>query len=665
MSEIAVQIVGRETVRARAGETVGALLVRLGGGADGALGALIRSGDAPRRAVDLSFPLAADCEIEPVAPHSAEGLEIIRHSTAHLMAQAVKRLHPDAEVTIGPVIEDGFYYDFKYDPGFTPEDLEKIEREMRAIVAADFAVSRKVVPRTEAVEFFASIGEKFKVEIIEGIADESVSLYSQGEFTDLCRGPHVPSTGRLGAFKLTHVAGAYWRGDERNPMLQRIYGTAFADQKSLDEHLALLEEARKRDHRRLGPALDLFSLHAIAPGIPFFHAKGTVLYNTLVAYIRELYGRYGYTEVITPLLYKTEIFKQSGHYDNYRDDMFLLTAADDEYGVKPMNCPGHVYLFAQGKKSYRDLPIRMADFSRLHRFERSGVLSGLTRVRGFAQDDAHIFCAPDQVDQEFAGFLAMTREVYAAFGFADVTVAVETRPAKFLGAPELWDEAEATLQEGLRRAGFEFTVSPGDGAFYGPKIAFNFRDALRRSWTLSTIQIDCAMPDRFGITYVRPDGSEGRPTMLHRAVLGSIERFIAILIEHTGGALPLWLAPVQVKVLSVTDRTAGYAAEVGRRLEARGIRAEVDERNEKLGFKIRAAEVQKVPVIAVVGDKEAAAGQVAPRSRAAGNHPPLDLARFVDEVAAQAGFPRRPAESTDAGSPATGDARAAGSPAGQ
>ena len=548
MSEITVRIPGHEPVRAEAGESAAAILKRAGV-IKGAIAA--RRGD---KVIDLSRKIDADCELAPVAAATAEGLDVIRHSTAHLLAQAVKRLFPQAQVTIGPVIEDGFYYDFAFERGFTPEDLERIEAEMKKIVGEDQQVTRTVLPRDEAVAKFRGMGEEFKAEIIAGIPEgDEIGLYTQGDFTDLCRGPHVQSTGRLGAFKLTHVAGAYWRGDERNPMLQRIYGTAFADKATLEEHLHLLEEAKKRDHRRLGPALDLFSLHPIAPGIPFFHPNGTVVYNALVAYVRDLYRRYGYTEVITPQLYKTDLFKTSGHYDNYRDDMFLVQADEEEYGIKPMNCPGHVYLFGQGKKSYRDLPIRMADFSRLHRFERSGVLNGLTRVRGFAQDDAHIFCTPEQVDDEFAGFLAMTREVYDAFGFGEISIAIETRPEKFLGSLELWEEAERALQDGLRKAGFTFTLSPGDGAFYGPKIAFNVRDALKRTWTLATFQIDCAMPDRFGISYVRPDGTEGRPMMLHRAVLGSIERFIAILLEHTAGALPLWLAPVQVRVLSVTD----------------------------------------------------------------------------------------------------------------
>jgi len=635
MSEISVRIPGQEPVRAEAGEPAVAILKRAGV----VKGAIAATRDG--KTIDLSRPIDADCELAPVVAATPAGLDVLRHSTAHLLAQAVKRLFPEAQVTIGPVIEDGFYYDFAFERGFTPEDLERIEAEMKKIVSSDFPVVRSEMPRDEAVAHFRSIGEEFKAEIIAGIpSSEPIGLYTQGDFTDLCRGPHVQSTGRLGAFKLTHVAGAYWRGDERNPMLQRIYGTAFADKAALEEHLALLEEAKKRDHRRLGPALDLFSLHPIAPGIPFFHPNGTIVYNLLVAYIRDLYRKYGYTEVITPQLYKTELFKTSGHYENYREDMFLVTADEEEYGIKPMNCPGHVYLFGQGKKSYRDLPIRMADFSRLHRFERSGVLNGLTRVRGFAQDDAHIFCTPEQLDDEFAAFLAMTREVYDAFGFSDVSIAIETRPEKFLGSLELWETAEAALRGGLERAGFDYTVSPGDGAFYGPKIAFNVRDALKRSWTLATIQIDCAMPDRFGISYVTPDGVEGRPMMLHRAVLGSIERFIAILVEHTAGSLPLWLAPVQVRVLSVTDRVAEHATRVGESLAAAGIRVEVDQRNEKLGFKIRAAEVLKTPIIAVIGDKEAAAGSVAPRWRGgAPNQPAQSLESFVAEVVERARVP--------------------------
>ena len=513
---------------------------------------------------------------------------------------------------------------------------------MKKLASANLEVVRTVEDRADAIERFRAMGEEYKVQIIGDIpGEEPISLYGQGDFIDLCRGPHVPSTGRLAAFKLTHVAGAYWRGDENQPMLQRIYGTAFADKKELKAHLDRLEEARKRDHRKLGPALDLFSLDAVAPGIPFFHPRGTTVYNTLVTYVRDLYQRYGYQEVITPLLYKTDLFRTSGHYDAYKDDMFLLEQDGEEYGVKPMNCPGHVHLFGRGKKSYRDLPIRMADFSRLHRYERSGVLAGLTRVRGFSQDDAHIFCTPEQLDDEFAAFLAMTREVYEDFGFEDVTVAIETRPEKYLGDLALWEQAEKMLADGLAAAGFEFEVSPGDGAFYGPKVAFNFRDVLKREWTLSTIQFDCAMPDRFGIRYTTPEGGEARPMMLHRAVLGSLERFIGILIEHTAGLLPLWLAPEQVRVLSITDRVVDYGREVVAALEAKGLRASLDERNEKLGFKVREAQLQKIPVLAVVGDQEAEARTVAPRLHGQKNTPAVALEEFAEQIAGDAELPSR------------------------
>jgi threonyl-tRNA synthetase len=627
-------------VQANAGETPHEAFLRSGRKSKAISKAVgVRVGE---RLFDLVTPLPEACEIEPVAVASPEGLEFLRHSTAHLMAQATKKLYPSAQVTIGPVIEDGFYYDFAFERPFTPDDLEAIEAEMKQLAKANMPIERRVEDRTDAIARFRAMGEDYKVEIIEDLpADQPISLYQQGDFVDLCRGPHAPSTGRLAAFKLTHVAGAYWRGDEKNAMLQRIYGTAFADKKELKAHLERLEERKKRDHRKLGPALDLFSLHPIAPGLPFFHPRGTIVYNTLVEYVRDLYKRYGYQEVITPLLYKTELFRTSGHYDSYRDDMFLLEADGDEYGVKPMNCPGHVYLFGQGKKSYRDLPIRMADFSRLHRLERSGVMAGLTRVRGFSQDDAHIFCTPDQLDDEFAAFLKMTGEVYSDFGFEDVQIAIETRPEKFLGEVELWDQAEKTLAEGLTRAGFSFTVKPGDGAFYGPKVVFDFRDVLKRAWTLSTIQLDCAMPDRFGIKYTCPDGTEGRPMMLHRAVLGSLERFIAILIEHTAGALPLWLAPEQVRVLSITERVADYGRQVVETLQARGIRASLDDRNEKLGFKVREAQVGKIPVLAIVGDQEAEAQAVAPRFRGEKNRPAEPLDQFVESLVGMAEMPSR------------------------
>ncbi len=618
MAEIVVTFADGAQERLPAGTTAGDAL-RLHAERNGtgrkdvrrAVAARVES-EAPR-VVDLSHPLRRDCRLVAVAPDSADGLDVLRHSTAHLMAQAVQRLFPGTEITIGPVIEHGFYYDFKRPEGFTPDDLQRIEQTMRAIVAENLPVSREELPRDEAVRLFESMGEHYKVEIIRGIPEDTVSLYRQGEFVDLCRGPHVPSTGHLPAFRLTSVAGAYWRGDARNEMLQRIYGTAWASQKDLDAYLKRIEEAKLRDHRRLGQQLDLFSLHPIAPGSPFFHPKGAVVYNTLVAYVRGLYGRYGYTEVITPLIYKTDLWKTSGHYDAFRDDMFLMAQDDDEYGVKPMNCPGHCYLFAARKHSYRDLPIRYADFSRLHRFEPSGTLAGLTRVRSMAQDDAHIYCTAEQLDGELAAFIAMVREVYGAFGFGDVEVTLQTRPEKFLGRPELWDDAEAALDRAVRAAGYDVTVLPGEGAFYGPKIGFDFRDVLERSWTLATVQIDCAMPERFGLRYVTPDGSEATPMMVHRAVLGSIERFIAILLEHTAGKLPLWLAPVQVRVLPVSEKVEAYARQVTQACRDAGLRAEADLRNEKLNFKIREAQLEKIPVLAVVGEREAADGTVAPR----------------------------------------------------
>jgi threonyl-tRNA synthetase len=647
MAEITVTFEDGASERFAAGIAAGEALrvhARNGGGnrkaVERAIAARLLDGTEPT-VVDLSRPLLHDCRLAPVAPESPEGLEVIRHSTAHLMAQAVKRLFPETEITIGPVIENGFYYDFKRAGGFAAEDLGRIEETMRAIVGEDLPVRREEVPRADAIRRFRAMGEHYKVEIIEGLPEDVVSLYHQGDFVDLCRGPHVPSTGRIPAFRLTSIAGAYWRGDARNEQLQRIYGTAWATAKDLEAYLQRLEEAKQRDHRRLGQVLDLFSLHPIAPGSPFFHPKGAVVYNTLIAFVRSLYARYGYTEVITPLIYKTELYKQSGHYELFRDDMFLMHGEDEaEYGVKPMNCPGHCYLFATRKHSYRDLPIRYADFSRLHRFEPSGTLAGLTRVRSMAQDDAHIYCTPEQVDAEIASFVAMTREVYAAFGFEPERIAVtlQTRPEKFLGSVERWEAAEAALRRALEQSGFAVTVLPGEGAFYGPKIGFDFKDVLERTWTLATIQIDCAMPERFGLTYVTADGSEATPFMIHRAVLGSLERFIAILIEHTGGKLPLWLAPVQVRVLPVSEKVADYAARAAEACRAAGLRAEADLRNEKLGYKVREAQVEKIPVIAVVGEREAAAGTVAPRTSGGAQETP-SLEAFVARTAEEARMP--------------------------
>ncbi|GBD26282.1 Threonine--tRNA ligase [bacterium HR30] len=586
--------------------------------------------------VDLSRRLDRDCRLEPVAANSPEGLEVLRHSSAHLMAQAVKRLFPEVQVTIGPVIENGFYYDFSRQQSFTPEDLERIESVMREIIRANYPIEREEWPKEQAIEFFRNQGEQYKVEIIEGIPDPVVSVYRQGEFTDLCRGPHVPSTGCIRAVKLTGLAGAYWRGDARNEMLQRIYGTAWATPEELEAYLKRLEEAKQRDHRRLGQQLDLFSLHPISPGSPFFHAKGAVVYNLLIQFIRALYRRYGYTEVITPLIFKTELWKTSGHYDAFRDDMFLMRVEDEEYGIKPMNCPGHCYLYATRKYSYRDLPVRFADFSRLHRLEPSGTLTGLTRVRSMAQDDAHIFCTPEQMDAELDHFVAMTREVYDAFGFRDVRVSVQTRPEKFLGRPEMWERAEAALMRVAERTGYPVVSLPGEGAFYGPKIGFDVRDVLDRSWTLATVQIDCAMPERFGLEYTTSAGTAATPVMLHRAVLGSIERFIALLLEHTAGDLPIWLAPVQVRVLTLTDRQEAYARDIVGKLQAEGWRVELDDRNEKLGYKIREGELLKIPYLLVVGDREAKEFKVAPRTRKGGAEPAVSVEAFIDRLRQEA-----------------------------
>ncbi len=588
--------------------------------------------------VDLSREVSTGAVVEGVIASSADGLEVLRHSSAHLMAQAVQRLFPGTQVTIGPVIDNGFFYDFKREGGFTPEDLEKIEKEMKRIVKANLKVDREVISRTDAIELFTSMGEDYKVEIIASLPeDEPLSLYRQGEFVDLCRGPHVPSTGRLKAVKLTHVAGAYWRGDEKNEMLQRIYGTAFADREALEAHLARLEEAKKRDHRRLGQELDLFTFDPVAPGSPFFHPKGAFVYNQLVGYVRGLYDKYGYDEVITPQVMDVELWHKSGHYENYKENMYFSVLEDREFAVKPMNCPSHCVIYNSRKRSYRELPIRYADFGRLHRAERSGTLHGLTRVRSFSQDDAHIFCTPDQIGDEIGALLRMIEEVYSDFGFDERTVYLSTRPDKSIGTDEMWEKAETALSDALRGAGMEFEINAGDGAFYGPKIDFVFFDALQRGWQLATIQLDFgALPERFDLKYVRPDGVEDRPVMIHRAILGAIERFMGILIEHCGGAFPLWLAPEQVRVLTLTDRHAEYGAQVRERLREAGLRAELDGRNEKLGYKIREAQVQKIPYAVIIGDDEMANETVSPRRHGDRGGEAMALQAFIEQVKAEA-----------------------------
>jgi threonyl-tRNA synthetase len=479
---------------------------------------------------------------------------------------------------------------------------------------------------------FRSLGEDYKVAIIEEIPDETVSLYRQGDWVDLCRGPHVPSTGAIKAFKLTGVAGAYWRGDEKNEMLQRIYGTAWPTKQALKEHLRLLEEAKKRDHRKLGRELDLFSFHPVAPASPFFHPKGATVYNELIAYVRQLYRRYGYEEVITPQILDVELWRRSGHYDHYRDSMYFTRVDDREFGVKPMNCPGHTLIYAARKHSYRDLPLRIADFGRLHRYERSGVTAGLTRVRSFAQDDAHIFCAPDQIETEIGQLIRMLREVYRTFQFGEMQVKLSTRPKDFIGLPEVWEKAEAALAQALANEAIDYQINPGDGAFYGPKIDFVVLDALRRSWQLATIQLDFFLPERFDLVYTSAGGTEERPVMIHRALLGSIERFMGILIEHCAGAFPLWLAPVQARILTVTDDHKEYAMKVFEQLRDAGWRAELDSRNEKLGYKIREAQLAKIPYAVVIGGKEVEAQTVAPRRRGGENLAPLSVKDFVHQL---------------------------------
>jgi threonyl-tRNA synthetase len=589
--------------------------------------------------LDVTRELVEDAVLEPLLPDSPAGLDVLRHSTAHLLAQAVQELFPGTQVTIGPVIDDGFYYDFVRAEPFTPADLEAIEKRMREIVARNLPVSRRVLSKADAVRLFAGKGESYKVEIIEGIPESTVSVYAQGDWEDLCRGPHVPSTGRLGSFKLTSVAGAYWRGDERNAMLQRIYGTAWATDADLKRHLELVEEAKRRDHRKLGRELDLFSFDPIAPGSPFFHPKGAYLYNRLIELVRGLYVRFGYDEVISPQIYDVDLWKRSGHWEHYRENLFFVEIDERSFGVKPMNCPGHTYIYASTKRSYRDLPIRMADFSRLHRYEKSGVLHGLTRVRAFTQDDAHVFCTHDQVREEITAVLAMAKIVHRAFAFEDMRVFLSTRPEQRLGTDAMWDRAERDLAAALEANGLPFEVAAGDGAFYGPKIDFLFRDALRRDWQLTTVQLDYALPERFDLGYVTTEGKIERPVMIHRALLGSIERFLGILIEHTGGAFPTWLAPVQAKVLTVTERQEEYGAKVSAAIRAAGHRVELDTRNEKLGYKIRQAQLEKVPYMLVLGDREAADGLVAPRARAQGQLDPMSIERFLEILAAEARLP--------------------------
>ncbi|NWB95998.1 threonine--tRNA ligase [Pseudomonas gingeri] len=567
--------------------------------------------------VDCGTLLEQDAAVSIVTPRDAEGLEILRHSCAHLLAMAVKQLYPSAQVTIGPVIEDGFFYDFAYERAFTPKDLELIEARMEVLAATNHSVRRRELSREEAIACFEERGEHYKAELIRAIPEgEVLSLYRQGDFEDLCRGPHVPSTGLLQAFKLTKVAGAYWRGDANNAPLQRIYGTCWANAKDLKAYLTRLEEAGKRDHRKLGAQLDLFHFDDCAPGSVFWHAKGWTLFQQLIGYMRKRQEQAGYIEVNTPDVMDRGLWETSGHWQNYRDHMFTTTTEDERvFALKPMNCPGAVSIFGHGIKSYRDLPLRIAEFGKVHRYEPSGALHGLLRVRHFTQDDAHIFCTPAQMQAECATAIALVFDIYSEFGFDDIVVKLSTRPANRIGSDETWDQLEGALIGALGHMGIEYRINPGEGAFYGPKLEFVLRDAIGRDWQCGTLQVDLNLPERFDIGYISETGERQRPVMLHRALFGSLERFIGILIEHYSGALPVWLAPLQAVVLNISEGQSEYARDVAEGLKIRGLRASADLRNEKIGYKIREHSLQKVPYLLVVGEKEKAAGQVSLRSR--------------------------------------------------
>ncbi|HJP04625.1 MAG: threonine--tRNA ligase [Chromatiales bacterium] len=587
--------------------------------------------------VDTSFVIEKDAELAIITGKDDDGLEVIRHSTAHLLAQAVKDLYPEAQVTIGPVIEDGFYYDFAFERGFNEDDLEKIEKKMGELVKANLAVKRSVMDRDAAVKFFRDQGEEYKAEIIASIpAEDEIGLYGQGDWSDLCRGPHVPSTGHLKAFKLMKVAGAYWRGDSRNEMLQRIYGTAWADKKSLKEYLHRIEEAEKRDHRRFGKAMDLFHFQEEAPGLVFWHDKGWAIYRAIQDYIRGRLIDNGYEEVNTPQIVDRSLWEQSGHWDKFREHMFTTGDEDQRlYAVKPMNCPCHIQIYNRALHSYRDLPLRMAEFGSCHRNEPSGTLHGLMRVRGFVQDDAHIFCTGDQIQSEVAAFIELLFSVYEDFGFTDIFTMLSTRPEERVGDDSQWDKAEAALQSALETSDLPWGLQPGEGAFYGPKIEFNLRDSIGRVWQLGTIQLDFSMPERLGATYVAEDGSRQTPVMLHRAILGSLERFIGVLLEHFAGNLPAWLAPVQVVVLNITDKQADYARTVSESLKKQGFKVAADLRNEKIGYKIRQHTIQRIPYLLVVGDREAGSNCVAVRTRDGKDLGSLPLAEFVERLDAE------------------------------
>jgi threonyl-tRNA synthetase len=593
------------------------------------------AGKVNGQVVDTSYLIDQDSSLAIITAKDADGLEVIRHSTAHLLAYAVKELFPTAQVTIGPVIENGFFYDFSFERPFTLEDLAVIEKRMTALTAKDEPVLRRVLPRDEAVAYFKGLGEHYKAEIIASIpAGEDVSLYREGAFEDLCRGPHVPSTGKLKHFKLMKVAGAYWRGDHKNEMLQRIYGTAWATKEDLQQHLTMLEEAEKRDHRKLGRELDLFHVDDHAPGLVFWHPKGWAIWQAVEQYMRQVYRDNGYQEVKAPQLLDKGLWEKTGHWDKYRDNMFTTESEKRDYALKPMNCPGHILIFKQGLKSYRDLPLRYGEFGQCHRNEATGGLHGIMRVRGFTQDDGHIFCTEDQILAECVAYTTLLQKVYADFGFKNIIYKIATRPEQRIGSDEIWDKAEHALIESLRASGCEFELSPGEGAFYGPKVEYTLKDAIGRHWQCGTIQVDFSMPERLDADYVGEDSARHRPVMLHRAIVGSLERFIGILIEETAGALPTWLAPVQVKVLNITDAQAEYARDVVKTLQNQGFRVEADLRNEKITYKIREHSMQKVPYLIVIGDKEMASGAVAVRARGGQDLGVMSVAEFAQKLSA-------------------------------
>jgi threonyl-tRNA synthetase len=599
-----------------------------------ALGGRVGTKDGDKL-VDTSYLIETDSPLAIITDKDPEGLDLIRHSTAHLLAYAVKELYPEAQVTIGPTVENGFYYDFAYSRPFTPEDLAAIEKRMAELAKKDIPVTREVWSRDDAVKFFEGQGERYKAELIAAIpADQDVSLYREGDFIDLCRGPHVPSTGKLKHFKLMKIAGAYWRGDPKNAQLQRVYGTAWAKKEDLEGYLHMLEEAEKRDHRRLGRALDLFHMQDEAPGLVFWHPKGWAVWQEVEQYMRRVYRDNGYQEVRCPQILDRSLWEKSGHWDHYHENMFTTESEKRHYALKPMNCPGHVQVFNAGLRSYRDLPLRYGEFGSCHRNESSGALHGLMRVRGFVQDDGHVFCTEDQIEAEVTAFNALVKQVYADFGFNEVAVKLALRPASRVGSDEIWDKAEAALRAGLRASGLEWTELPGEGAFYGPKIEFHIKDAIGRSWQCGTMQVDFSMPGRLGAEYVAEDNTRRVPVMLHRAILGSLERFIGILIENHSGALPTWLAPIQAVVLNISEKQADYAEDVVNQLHAAGFRAEADLRNEKITYKIREHSVNRLPYQLVVGDKEKEAGLVAVRTRGGQDLGQMPVAELIERLQA-------------------------------